>query len=176
MYSSYAYFFLGGLAGGQRDLTQARMYFEKLLKARWLQVNPLARGFFGGFLGCYHVLLGNNMDAQKLLTASLESAAEFISQDQIPEYFTVGHILEGKARLELSDGRAERAAQIFGASWTRREQETFPLTEFERPDYEAAIAEARSATGDAAFEAAFIKGQAMTLKEAVEFALGKDEP
>jgi predicted ATPase/serine/threonine protein kinase len=171
MYLSYSYFFLGGLAGVQRDLTEARMYFEKLLKARWLQVNPLARGFFGGFLGYYHVLLGNHIDSQKLLNASLKSAAEFISQDQIPEYFTVGYILEGKARLELLERRAERAAQLFGASWTRREQEIFLLTEFERPDYEAAIAEARSATGDAAFEAAFIKGQAMTLEEAVEFAL-----
>jgi hypothetical protein len=171
MYLSYSNYFLGILATVQRDLNQAQMYFESTLKADWLQVSPLACGFMGGWLGYILVLLGNHTDAQKLLNASLESTAEFINQNQIPEYFGAAYIMEGKARLELMDGRAERAAQLFGASWTRREQEYYLLTEFERPDYEAAIAEARSATGDAAFEAAFIKGQDMTLKEAVEFAL-----
>jgi predicted ATPase/class 3 adenylate cyclase len=170
---SYSNLHLGILAAVQRDLTQAQIYFENLLKANWLQVNPLARGFMGGGLGYIHVLLGNNADATKLLNASLESAAEFITQDQIPEYFGVAHILEGKARLESSDGRAERVAQLFGVSWTRREKEHYPLTEFERPDYEAVIAQARSAIGDIAFEAAFAKGQEMTLEEAVAFALGK---
>jgi predicted ATPase/class 3 adenylate cyclase len=171
MYLSYCNLFLGILTLVQRDLNQAQIYFENLLKANWLQVNLLARGFFGGFLGYIHVLLENHIDAQKLLNASLESAAEFIDQAQIPEYFHVWSILEGKARLELSDGRAERAAQFFGASWTRREQETYLLTEFERPDYEAAIAQARSAIGDTAFDAAFAKGQAMSLEESIQFAL-----
>jgi hypothetical protein len=70
-------------------------------------------------------------------------------------------------------GRAERAARLFGAAWTRREIENYPLTEFEKPDYEAAIAEARSAIGGASFDEAFIKGQALTLEQAIEFALVK---
>jgi hypothetical protein len=70
------------------------------------------------------------------------------------------------------DGQAERAAQFFGAAWTQREKDDYlPLTEFERPDYEAAIAEARSAIGDAAFDAAFAKGQAMTIEQVLKFAL-----
>jgi hypothetical protein len=171
MYLSYSDLFLGVLAMVVGDLNQSQIYFEDLLKAGWLQVNPLARGLMGGWLGYIHVLLGNHVDAQNLLNASLESAAEFISQDQIPEYFGVAYILEGKARLELIDGRAERAAQLFGASWTRREKETYLLTEFERPDYEATIAQARSAIGDVAFDEAFAKGQAMTLKQSIEYTV-----
>jgi hypothetical protein len=85
-------------------------------------------------------------------------------------------LFDGKARLELMNGRAVKAARLFGAAWTRREIENYPLTEFERPDYEAAIAEVRSAIGEASFDEAFAKGQTMTLEQAIEFALAKANP
>jgi hypothetical protein len=73
--------------------------------------------------------------------------------------------------LAATLGRRGRAAQLFGAVWTARERDDYPVTEFERPDYEAAIANARSAIGDAAFDEAFAKGQAMTVEQILAFAL-----
>ena len=60
--------------------------------------------------------------------------------------------------MELADGRAERAPELLGASWTQREKEDYPLSETERPDYEAVLNEARSALGESNFAAAFAKG------------------
>ena len=111
-----------------------------------------------------------------MLNQSLEAMAEFIDQGQTSESLFWGWlVIEGKARLELMDRRAERTAQLFGASWTRREKDDDLLTEFERPDYEAAIAEARSAIGNAAFDEAFAKGKAMTFEQVVRFALEDQE-
>jgi predicted ATPase/class 3 adenylate cyclase len=166
---SYAQGFLGMLAIMRRELDEAKTHFESYLKASWVQANPIWGRVMGGFLGYVHLLMGNKLDAQRLLNHSLESAVEYAHQSS---NFSDSHfILEGKARLELMDGRAERAAQLFGAAWAGREKDDYPLTEFERPDYEAAIAEARSAIGDAAFDDAFAKGQAMTIEQTIIFAL-----
>ncbi len=169
---SWVNLYLGALGMVQRKLNEARLYFESAMKASWLQANPLVRDLMGGYLGFVYLLLGNIKEGQSMLTSSLMSAIEILNEN--PEFEIIfWPQLEGQARLELMDGRADRAAQLFGASWTRREQETYPLTEFERPDYEAVIAEARPAIGDAAFDEAFAKGQAMTLEQAIAYALEK---
>jgi predicted ATPase/class 3 adenylate cyclase len=167
---SYAHMFLGFLAIMRRELDEARMHFESYLKASWVRSNPIISGVMGGFLGYVHLLLGDKIDAQRMLNQSFESALEY--SHQTSEFSDSHFILEGKARLELMDGRAQRAAQLFGAAWTQREKDDYPpLTEFERPDYEAAIASARSALGDAAFDEAFAKGRAMTIEQILAFAL-----
>jgi hypothetical protein len=125
-----------------------------------------------GYLGYIELLSGNKKEAQRLLNDSLDAALEYLGQSSL--LFGVDSegwaLLDGKARLELEDGRTERAARLFGAAWDKTEG---IITEAERPDYEACIAEIRSALGDAAFEETFHKGQAMNIKEALEFALAE---
>jgi hypothetical protein len=82
-------------------------------------------------------------------------------------------LFEGQALLELMEGRMERAAQLLGVSWTQREKDDYPLTEYERPNYETNITETKAALGEAAFDQAFEKGRKMSVRQALEFALEK---
>ena len=146
-----------------------------MMKANWVRANPGAQVYINSFLGYIHVLLGDKKNVQQMLDDSLAGAAEYLNQNSISKLSDSYFLFEGKARLELLNGRAERAAQLFGAAWTQREIDDYPLTEFERPDYGAAIASARSAIGDAAFDAAFAKGKAMKIEQVVQFALEDQE-
>jgi hypothetical protein len=78
---------------------------------------------------------------------------------QIPGTDGYSKAIEGKARLEHMAGRMQHAAGLFGMAWMLREKDNYPLTELERPDYEAAIAGARAAIGDKAFDEAFAKAR-----------------
>jgi len=167
---------LGILALVQRDLEKAQAHFESSMKANWVRANPGAQVYINGILGYIHLLLGDKKDVQQMLDDSLVGAAEYLNQNSISKLSDSYFLFEGKARLELLNGQAARAAQLFGIAWTQREEDDYPLTEFERPDYEAAIGEARFAISDAAFEETFAKGQAMSLLQAVEFALEKPSP
>jgi len=167
---SYAKWFLGKLALAQCDLVTAQTYLESAKKASWVSANPFIQAYYTGILGYIQVLSGNRKEAQSMLKATLVSAEEFIRTrcEKIDETWS---LFEGQARLELMDGRAERAAQLLGVSWTQRESDDYPLTEFERPDYEVAVTKARQAIGDVSFDAAFAKGQKMSVLQAIEFAL-----
>jgi Tfp pilus assembly protein PilF len=166
---SYADYFLGVLALAQGKLDEAQTYIETSKKASWLQQSPLFSGIIEGLMG--YILLRKNQveQARPLLSLGLQSVAGFLNQGTDP--WADVQITEGKARLELIDNRLERAAQLFGISWSARLSDEFPLTEFERPDYEACINIIRARLGDEVFNVLFEKGKAMPLKDAIAFAL-----
>ena len=145
------------------------------MKAKWLRADPLGHGFWNGYLGYIHLLKGDRKKADGILRQAFLSVYEYLDQNPWANPPEIWFLFDGKARLELMDSRAEHAAQFFGIAWTRREKEDYPLTEFERPDYEACIAEIRTAIGDAAFEEAFAKGLGMTFAQALQFALEDQE-
>jgi hypothetical protein len=84
--------------------------------------------------------------------------------------------LEDFAVLAGREQQAERAIRLLGAG------EAFCETLGAQPpvavpaDYESTVAEGRAALGDAAFAAAWAEGRAMSLDEAVEYALGTGSP
>ena len=166
---SYADWFLGRLALAQRKLDEAQAHFESQQKASWLKANPLLFRWAEGYKGYIHLLRGDIEEARKNLSDATAAALEYYLQT--PNLSDGWMFLEAQARLELIDRRLDRSAQLFGAAWIQRERDDCFLTEFERPEYEARIAEVRAAMGEAAFEAAFQKGQAMPFKDALAFAL-----
>jgi predicted ATPase/DNA-binding winged helix-turn-helix (wHTH) protein len=65
-----------------------------------------------------------------------------------------------------------RSARIWGAAERLREEIASPIVPPDRPQYDRQVAAARAATGDdAAFDLAWQEGRAMTLDQAVEYAL-----
>ena len=68
----------------------------------------------------------------------------------------------------------ERAARLCGAAAALRVAIGAPLHPTERADYERTVAALRVALGDAAYEAAWAQGQALTLEQAIALAL--EEP
>jgi hypothetical protein len=84
----------------------------------------------------------------------------------------VEECLEGLAVVAQEEQQPVRAAQLFGSAMALREAIHSLLLPVKRDDHECHVAAARAALGEEAFAAAWAAGQAMSLEDAVAFALG----
>ena len=84
--------------------------------------------------------------------------------------------LEGLAYVALAQARPVQAARLWGGAERLREEIGCPLPPSERPRYDSHLAATRAAIDDdVAFELARKEGRAMTLEQAIEYALGARE-
>ena len=67
--------------------------------------------------------------------------------------------------------RAQRAARLFGAAGAVRTASGIPLPPVDRWWYERYLATARAQLDERSWEAAWAEGQAMTLEQAIAYAL-----
>jgi DNA-binding CsgD family transcriptional regulator/tetratricopeptide (TPR) repeat protein len=88
---------------------------------------------------------------------------------------TTINALEGMASLAGARREATRAARLWGAAEVGREVTGIALPLSERAPHEPYIAAARSQLGEAAWEEALAEGRAMSLDQAAEYALSKEE-
>jgi non-specific serine/threonine protein kinase len=79
--------------------------------------------------------------------------------------------LDVLAAIAGARGEPSRAARLRGAAETEREAMGITLSSFDRSLYDRYLMEARAQLGPAAFDAALDEGRAMTLEQAVEYAL-----
>ena len=86
--------------------------------------------------------------------------------------------LLGLAGVAGSRGGAARAARLWAAAEALREATGFSMSPFTRSNfaYERHLAHARSQLDEAAWEAAWSEGRAMTLEQAIEYALEPSPP
>jgi tetratricopeptide (TPR) repeat protein len=85
--------------------------------------------------------------------------------------------LEGIACVAGAQEEAERAAQLWGAAETLHEAKGIPRDNTDwLAEADAGIAAVRSGFGEEGWEAAWRKGRAVTLEEAIEYALSEEEP
>jgi non-specific serine/threonine protein kinase len=83
--------------------------------------------------------------------------------------------LEELAYVAAGMGVPDRAARIWGSAERLREEIGAPLSTAQRLHYDAQLASARAAMSDhSAFDSAWHEGRAMTLEQAIDYAL--DEP
>jgi tetratricopeptide (TPR) repeat protein len=85
---------------------------------------------------------------------------------------------EGMAQLAWAQGEPRRGARLFGAAEALREVLRFPLPPVDRVDYDCVPA-ITTALGEEAFAAAWAEGRALTIEQAVVYALadpGADAP
>lgn len=88
----------------------------------------------------------------------------------------VAESLERLAHAESAVAGPGRAARIWGRVERLREEIGSPVTLSERPRYDRQVAAARAAMGDeSAFDLAWREGRAMTLDEAVQYAMEKKD-
>jgi len=86
--------------------------------------------------------------------------------------------LEGMACISAAQGGALRAGRLFGAAQALREGVgalPYQLTPEEESWREPYVAAARSQLGEDSWEEALVKGRAMSLEEAIEYALSTEE-
>jgi non-specific serine/threonine protein kinase len=119
-------------------------------------------------LGWAALVRGDREQANSLHKESLALCRELGDQ------LVASESMEGLACSAGIRGEAERAARMFGAAQALREAvgyEHAPREQALRVPY---LAAARARLDKALWEAAFTEGQAMTLEEAVEYALSGD--
>jgi predicted ATPase/class 3 adenylate cyclase len=123
-----------------------------------------------GWLGLLTVWSGDEHDlAEGFLTEGLALNRE------IGNWAYGVYCLEGFAGLAGARAQGVRAARLWGAAEALRESIGAPPTPEARPYYERSMATARALLGEAAWEAAFAQGMAMSPEGAAEYALGEGD-
>ena len=103
-------------------------------------------------------------------TALLGEALELVRAIRDP--VLVGFYISSLAGVAAALGHLTRAATLHGAAEALLESTGATVQPGDRAEYEAHLLSAREAAGPAAWEEARVRGRAMGLEEAVEYALG----
>lgn len=119
-------------------------------------------------LGRASLYLGRPEQARPLLEEGLALCRSLGNKAIIAE------CLEGLAGVAGLEGRPRVAARLFGAAEILREMVNAPLAPAERPNYEQTVAVACSALDEASLRRLWAEGRAMTLEQAIAYALGAE--
>jgi non-specific serine/threonine protein kinase len=161
------YLGLGLLAMAEGDYTTARFHLEKSL-AMVEQLGPsYSLAFSLVWLGLAALRQGDSTAARARFEKSVAIRRE------VGDKAGMSASLEGLAGLAAAQGQAIRAARLFGAAQAVRDTFGARMPASERTEYEHNMAAARALLDDAAFNAAWAEGRAMTMEQAVEYALSE---
>ncbi len=121
--------------------------------------------------GTVRLKQGDLQQAQNLFTESLRLWDTIEDQENAAG---IRRSLTGLAEVATAQGRAERAGRLLGAAKTLSPLPVNFFSETSRIDLDQDIAQARAHLDQAAFEAGWAAGQAMTQEQAVSYALQGD--
>ena len=156
---------LGKIAEAGGDLERAQtLYEESLTIMRELGIK------WGVAQSLQHLARvayrrGHYPQARALNAESLTMRQELGNKDGIAKN------LDWMAMLTVAQQQAERAVVLFAAADALRKSIGVALPRFYRDERDASLAAARAALGDKTFAAAWAKGRALTLEQAVAYAL-----
>jgi len=123
-----------------------------------------------GWVGLLAVWSGEEHD---LAERSLEEALAL--DRELGNWAYGAYCLEGFAGLAGARGQGARAARLWGAAEALRTTIGAGVPPEPRPYYGRSMAVARALLGEAAWEAAFAQGTAMSAEEAADYALGEGD-
>ena len=112
-------------------------------------------------------------DYARAETLGKESLALF---QELGDKWAIFQALIGLGRLAMARDNNERAVRLLAAAESLRETIGSALSPVESADYDRSVTAVRSALGEETFAALWEEGSAMTPEEAVEYALGEEEP
>jgi tetratricopeptide (TPR) repeat protein len=84
----------------------------------------------------------------------------------------VAHELECFGFLAIAGEEPQAAVKLFGAAEALRDKIQAPMTDYERVEYDHAVAQVRSLLPEAEFNLLWAEGRSMTMEQAIELALG----
>ncbi len=154
---------------GQGDLRRATMLLEESLalsrglENAWGIVRTLAS------LGSVACEAGEDARASRFYEESLELGW------RVGFKHTILPCLEGLARVAAAQGRMERVARLYGTAAALREEVGWPLPPARRAEHDRTVAAARGALGEDAFAAAWARGHALPLEDAITDTLSNGE-
>jgi predicted ATPase/class 3 adenylate cyclase len=158
--------YLGGAAHDQGDYEAARSLLEEAMAIyREVGDKPGIASSPLGSLGSVARDQGDDAAARVLFTESLALHRE------LGHRLGIVKDLEGLAALAVAQAQPERAARLLGAAEALREVIGAPLPPADRAGHDRSVPAVRTALGEQAFATAWAEGRAMSLDEAVAFAL-----
>jgi len=107
----------------------------------------------------------------ELEQATIKFNEALVLQAQLTDKRVVQYELIGMALVAFAKSDPARAARLFGAADSLREGIGTPLPPSQRPRYEVLVASVRSQLGQAVYDALWTEGRALTLQQAIEYAL-----
>src|SRR5436853_427788 len=93
------------------------------------------------------------------------------SQERRQRRWGLASGVDAFGQLAAAEHQPARAARLMGAAEALHEALHIPVPYCSRADHDRAVAAARAALGEEAFAAAWAEGRAMTLEQAIAFAL-----
>jgi predicted ATPase/class 3 adenylate cyclase len=93
---------------------------------------------------------------------------------ELGDMWLSGLCLEQVARLASAYGQHQQAARLFGVAEVLHETLGWRLSPIDQADRDRDVASTQGALGDAAFGASWAEGRAMTLEQAIEYALAPE--
>jgi predicted ATPase/uncharacterized protein HemY len=157
---------LGSVAANQGDYRSARALFAESLAIRRELRNRQSIAVTLTNLADAAANQGDHRTARSSLEESLTIQRELGNKRGIVES------LDCSARISVLQGELVRAARLFGAVEVLREASNlvgrWPV---ERDQYEHKVALVRAGLAETVFAAAWAEGRAMTLEQAIEYAL-----
>jgi predicted ATPase/class 3 adenylate cyclase len=159
---------LGWVARRQGDPGRAAaLYEESLALYRELGIKERIADLLHS-LGQVAQHRGQSRQAAALLAESLAVRREGGSKWEIAE------CMEAIGKVASAQEYPERVARLFAAASALREAMDTPLSPVEQEEYERSLAAVRAVMGEITFAAAWAEGRAMTLAEAVAYALEEE--
>jgi predicted ATPase len=154
---------LGSLQMLRGDLEQALATFQEALHYKIESGGDVDSVLIN--LGALQHCLGNLESAQTYFLQGLKGLVER------GVYVHTLRVFEGLGEIAISQDQPRNASVLFGTASIHRETMNVPKPPFERDQLEQGIATARLALGEEAFNAAWSEGRAMTLEQAVAYAI-----
>ena len=156
---------LGNLYRHQGDFDQAEGYYEKCLALCRDYSLKIDRGYNLYSLGMLALHRNKYPLAMRHFTEYFHTARGSY------EKITACDFLIGSAAISAGMNQPERAAKLYGAAQPLFETTDYRIPPFDRAEFDRHIQIARDQLGDAKFKALAAEGRAMTLEQAVEYAL-----
>ena len=150
----------------QGDLKRARMLLEEGLALSRSTENAWGTARTLASLGSVACASGEYARASRSYEESLKLG------QRMGLNHTILLCLEGLARVAAAQGKMERAAWLCGAAAALREDKGWPLPPAKRTENDRTVTAARAVLGEDTFAAAWAKGHALPLEEAIKDTLG----
>jgi len=160
---------LGAIALADGDLEEAEARLtESLAVSRAGRIKPWAAYALGG--------LGELARRRSHLDLACRHQHEAMTLARsVGDVFLVLHLLGDTAMLMCTLGRLESAARLKGAEMAQRDALQLPVPSVHVTEGEETLAHARDGSSEGAFNRAWLEGQAMSLDQAITYALCETE-
>ena len=156
---------LGSIAYGQHDYTKARSLHEESLA-----IKRKLGDKFGISISLVDLAQLSQKQGESKVAEALYAESLKIKQD-LGDNQGIGFCLEGLGEVACAHGEAERAATLFGAAEAVRESIGASTLVADRAEYDRCVESIRQQLTHSVFDAAWSKGRAMSLKDAVALAV-----